>query len=81
MAEPYDITAEIRDDVRALRIEFRDGLQRIEDTRVHKDVFAGLVDRVDDLEGHATWMGRLVASSIIVAVLSIVIAAPVNIGG
>lgn len=81
MAEPHDLTAEIRDDVRQLRIEVQAALHRIEDTRVHKDVFLGLVERVSDIESHATWLGRLVASSLIVAVLSIVIASPLNVGG
>lgn len=73
---PYShLTAEIRDDVRLLRREVQAGLQRIEDTRVHRDVFAGLVERVADLEASNTWLYRLVFGAIAVAAFDLVLSA------
>lgn len=73
-----DLTSEIRDDVRALRREFQDGLRRMEDTRVHRDVYQGLVERVEDLENASTWLYRLVAAAVIMAVLGVVLATPLT---
>jgi len=77
MAEPYPLTEEIRDDVRALRREFQDGIRRIEDTRVHREVYEGLVDRVEDLESANTWLYRLVFGAIVLAALDLVMSSPI----
>lgn len=73
---PEDRIGEIRDEVRALRIEFHDGLRRIEDTRVHRDVFSGLVDRVEDLEESNRWLYRLVIGAVLLAALDLVMSSP-----
>ena len=82
MAESYDhqLTSEIRDDVRALRREFQDGIRRMEDTRVHREVYEGLVERVEDLEGANTWLYRLVFSAIILAAIDLLLSSPI-VGG
>lgn len=68
-------------EVRLLRTEFREGLQRIEDNHVSKDVHRGLEQRVDDLEGTQTWLGRYVLGLVLTAVVGVVVAARPIIGG
>lgn len=82
MAEP-DRLAEIRDEIRSLRVEFQAGLQRIHDNYVHKDVHkemhGGLTQRVADLEASTTWLIRLVLSAVILAVIGgVLVAAPIT---
>lgn len=77
MADSYDLTSEIRDDVRALRRDLQDGIRRMEDTRVHREVYEGLVERVEDLEGANTWLYRLVFGAIILAAFDLVMSSPI----
>ncbi|OOL31849.1 hypothetical protein GQ85_10970 [Rhodococcus rhodochrous] len=70
----------ILEEVRLLRGEFHDGLRRLEDRHVSKDVYANLVQRVGDLEGTLTWLGRAVVGLVLVAVIGLVLTAGPAIG-
>lgn len=71
----------LTEEVRLLRQEFHEGLRRIEDRHVSKEVYDGLVQRVVDLESTQTWLGRAVLSLVITAVAGLVVTAGPMIGG
>ncbi|MEZ5152137.1 hypothetical protein [Rhodococcus zopfii] len=71
----------LAEEIRLLRREFQDGLRRLEDNHVSRDVHRGLEQRVDDLEDTQTWLTRLVLGLVLTAVVGVVLVARPVIGG
>lgn len=78
MAENVD---HLTEEIRLLRREVQEAIRRIEDNHVSKDVHKALEQRVVDLEGTLTWIGRTVLGLILTAAIGAVLAVRPLIGG